>query len=232
MPRWLTASVTLFAFLLGTLISSHALAQEPPPPMADDPSSLAKMHFESGKAAFHARDFPSAIREFKQAQALRPSPILDYNIGLANEQLGKPKVAAKYFRRYLEGKPDAPNRAEVEAKIAAAAAAEQQAGGGPPQADEPVTVGPPPPNYQAGVDPYAGQPPPAGPVPYQTRPAKKKSYWWVIFPILGGVTLIALIAFYAYVAAESSRTYYYANGALGGSPGPSSDRDRGVLFRF
>jgi hypothetical protein len=240
MPKWITASLTLFAFLFATLTAGRGWAQEepPPPPPDDEALGQAKQHFESGKAAFQARDFQAAIREFKAAAALRPSPILDYNIGLADEQLGKGKAAARAFRRYLAGKPDAPNRAEVEAKIAAL---EQQA---PPPNQPPEEQMPPegqpqqaPPQQYQGADPYAGYvaPPPTGGPQYSTTAPKKKSYWWIVFPVLGGVTLIALIAVAYYFAASSATTYYTP--ALTALPSPSLnspgiDREAGVLFRF
>src|SRR5262245_52572658 len=94
------------------LLSGRASAQA-----TDATLALAKQHFEAGRNAYDSGDYTVAIREFKAAEALRASPILAYNIGLANEKLGKRRVAVKYFRRYLEGQPSAPNRSEVEAKI-------------------------------------------------------------------------------------------------------------------
>jgi tetratricopeptide (TPR) repeat protein len=240
--------------VLATVTAGRAWAgEEPPspaPPAAGDDQALAqaKQHFEAGKAAFQARDFPAAIREFKAAAALRPSPILDYNIGLANEQLGKPKVAAKYFRRYLAARPDAENRAEVEAKIAAADQSAQQPASTSQaqQANEDVGAPPAPvgqqPQYQGqgqGSDPYAGYqpPPPTGGPTYTTKPPKKKSYWWVVFPVLGGVTLLTIIIV-AYVLAYQAATNvtYPALNALPTSPSLGNsiagDRETGVLFRF
>src|SRR5688572_33186782 len=126
--RTLTASITALAFFLTTLAASRAWAQAP---NDQEVMTQAKAHFEAGKGAYLNKDYTGAIREFKAAQTLRPSPILDYNIGLAYEGLGKPRAATKYYRRYLEGKPDAPNRAEVEQKIAVL---DQQAAAVPPPA--------------------------------------------------------------------------------------------------
>ncbi len=96
-----------------------AFAQEPPPapPPESDALVQARACFERGRDAFQAARFDDAIREFKAAQALQPSPLLDYNIGLAHEQLGHPRTAIKFLRRYLQGAPDAPNRADVEIRI-------------------------------------------------------------------------------------------------------------------
>ena len=256
MPKWITACVTLFAFLLVTLPAGRSWADDAPPPpggAADDQSlRQAKQHFEAGKAAFGAHDFQAAIGEFKAAAALRPSPILDYNIGLATEQLGRPRAAGKWFRRYLEEKPDAENRAEVETKIAALDQQTQQQtqqqqqpqAQQPPQVTEDYNAQPQPmaqqPQYQ-GSDPYAGYqpPPPVGGPNYRTTPPKKKSYWWIVFPILGGITLLTLIIVASYYTYQSASTPYYSgfgatsalrSPALGDSAAAAPES--GVLFRF
>ena len=115
---------TLFAFLMACLwpYSSRAAdAPAPPPPAGqsinDEALAQAKQHFEAGRNAYNAQDYITAIREFKAAEALRPSPLLAYNIGLANEKLGKRRVALKYYHRYLEQMPNAQNRPEVEGRI-------------------------------------------------------------------------------------------------------------------
>jgi tetratricopeptide (TPR) repeat protein len=254
MPRWLTASITLFAFLLLTLPAGHALAQNPPgpaavpPPPPADQAALdqAKAHFEAGRNAYLAKDYPGSIREFKAAQALRPSPILDYNIGLAYEGMGRPRAAAKFYHRYLEGKPDAQNRAEVEQKIGAleqqanndAAAAQQNNQPPPPSATVEEGPAPPPvqqPQYQYANDPYGSYGQPYQQQPPPPAPKKKSSHWWIVFPIVGGALLITILVVW-YVAVYSAvNTTYYATGALGTLPpvgGGARANEPGVLFRF
>lgn len=77
----------------------------------------AQLRFQAGSAAYEAGDFTTAIQEWKAAQLLRPAPLLDFNIGLAYEQLGRSQAACKYYRRYLEQAPQAPERAEIEARL-------------------------------------------------------------------------------------------------------------------
>jgi len=126
--RSLIASVTLLSFTTLMVWPHGARAQTEPKP-ADAPAATpatpttptpasddatmaqAKQHFETGRNAYNAGDYVTAIREFKAAEQLRPSPILDYNIGLANEKLGKRRVAVKYDKRYLEEQPNASNKA-------------------------------------------------------------------------------------------------------------------------
>jgi tetratricopeptide (TPR) repeat protein len=210
----------------------QAAPPAPPPPGAaaaapaageDAAMAGAKQHFEAGRNAYNANDFVTAIREFKQAEQLRPSPILDYNNGLANEKLGKRRVAVKYYRRYLEAQPNASNKAEVderirglEASIAAQPGAGQP-GNGPPEAvEQPSDMPPPDPNAQAGAvqqpqpgyDPYASQPPPGQPV--AAKP-KKRNLWWVWLIVAGGVAITATIIIVVAVAVVNATptTPYY-----------------------
>src|SRR5512146_2346747 len=86
---------------------------------ADPKKEQAKQFFETGKRFYEMQNWRAAIDQFKQAAAILPSPILDYNIAICYEKLGKPRPAVKYYQRYLQQLPKADNRAEVEAKIAA-----------------------------------------------------------------------------------------------------------------
>ena len=141
--RSLVASLTLLSFTTLILWPHGAWAQgeakpaEAPPrrrrrrQRGNDDAAMAqaKTHFETGRNAYNAGDYVTAIREFKAAEQLRPSPILDYNIGLANEKLGKRRVAVKYYKRYLELQPNAANKAEVEGKVAVARGGDRGAAG-------------------------------------------------------------------------------------------------------
>jgi len=241
----LVASLTLLSFTTLTLWPHGAWAQgeaKPAAPPASEPAAAAapapagddaamaqaKQHFETGRNAYNAGDYVSAIREFKAAEQLRPSPILDYNIGLANEKLGKRRVAVKYYKRYLELQPNASNKAEVEGKVAqleadiAASPAPpvaQPGGAAPPNAETAADMPPADPNAQPGAaaqpgyDPYASTAPPGQPV--AAKPAKKKSYWWIGLIIGGAVTLTVVIAVVIWLYAVDTTTTYYANHGLG-----------------
>lgn len=241
-------------------------AQAAAPPQAapggeDATLQEAKQHFETGRNAYNAGDYVTAIHEFKQAEALRPSPILAYNIALANEKLGKRRVAVKYYRRYLEQQPNAANRAEVEQKIATleqeiaqqpAAAAVQPGGTAPqpgapgaetpppppPTAEQPSDMPPPDPNagrVQPGYyDPYASQPPPGAPA--AQKPKKKKSYWWIGLIVAGAVsiTIAIIVVAVLFADATTTTTYYgYDHSALTPGPAPRVDRhDLGGVTLF
>jgi tetratricopeptide (TPR) repeat protein len=225
--RSLTALTTCLAFAAALLLPYVARAQQPPPPApatGDDGLAQAKSHFEAGKNAYNAGDYQTAIREFKAAEALRPSPILDYNIGLASEKLNRKRVAVKYYKRYLEGMPTASNREQVEASIAQlereiAAAPPPPAQNAPAQAgqpNDPTAMEPPanqaPPTY-SGYDPYAAQ---QSSYPYQVQPPpkKKRSLWWVPLVIVGGVLLIGTLVAVAVVYSVDTATVVPADHAL------------------
>jgi tetratricopeptide (TPR) repeat protein len=226
--RSFIALVTCLTFTAMVAWPQRASAQEAAPaaaaPASDDQAmAQAKQHFEAGRAAYNAGDYAGSIREFKQAETLRPSPILDYNIGLANEKLGKRRVAVKYYRKYLELQPNAANKDEVNGRISAldaaiaqqpSAAAQAQPGGTAPQgqpgqAEEQASDMPPPDTSvqpgqtaQAGYDPYAS-PAPGGP---QAVKPKKRSLWWIWLIVGGAVLLTTLIIVAAVVVADSPST--------------------------
>src|SRR3972149_2341080 len=50
-------------------------------------------------------DSRAAILEFKAADALVPSPILSFNIGLCHEKLGEEEAAVSLYRTYLAPPP-------------------------------------------------------------------------------------------------------------------------------
>jgi tetratricopeptide (TPR) repeat protein len=265
MRRTLVAIVTLVAFAALEVWPLPAVAQQPkagaatevaaPPPADDATMAQAKQHFETGRNAYNAGDYVTAIREFKQAEALRPSPILAYNIGLANEKLGKRRVAVKYYRRYLELQPNASNRAEVEGKISSleaeiaanpGPAANTQPGGTAPQPgaatmqEQPGDMPPVDPNARAGAqpsayDPYASQAPPGA--PQAKKPGRRRSLWWLGLVIPGAVivTIVipAIIIWWYYDTATTAA----ANGALSAMPSGAERINRNenpgvTLFRF
>jgi tetratricopeptide (TPR) repeat protein len=258
----LTAAVTCLSFALALVWPYAAEAADAPPPpppgeaapppqMTDEALQQAKTHFEAGKNAYNAGDYVTAIREFKAAEALRPSPLLSYNIGLSNEKLHKKRVAVKYYHRYLDAMPNAPNRAEVERSIAELErqiAAEPPpppagqpqtgvVGGTSPTAEQPSDMPPPataaPAPQPGGYDPYASTAP-NGSQPAVAQPPKKKSYWWVALIVAGGVTLIAIIAVVAWYELSLVNSTSTFNHALTNPRTPAADRTPSTypLFRF
>ncbi len=196
MKQRMSAGMTLvLGVVVLTLVSSSARADatttaESPASAPNETLQLAKQHFTAGKDAYNAGKYAVSIREFKAAEAIRPSPILSYNIGLANDKLGKRRLALQYYQSYINALPDAPNRAEVDERIAKLQAQPQAGGDG-----NRTTVSgdaPPPPTYPpyAGGDPYSTAAPAGGAPP----PAAKKSLWWVWMLVgIGGALVLTVI---------------------------------------
>jgi tetratricopeptide (TPR) repeat protein len=93
------------------------VSQAPAAWAQEDTLDAAKQHYERGKELYRNEKYQEAIREFKTANELRASPILNYNIGLCQEKLGHCKAAIESFDRYLRDQPDADNRADTEHKV-------------------------------------------------------------------------------------------------------------------
>jgi tetratricopeptide (TPR) repeat protein len=86
---------------------------------ADDPDTRARGLFLAGQAAYDRAQFEEALGYFEGAYRLSPRGGLLFNIGLAAERAGNRERALEAFRQYLDEMPDAANRADVEARIAA-----------------------------------------------------------------------------------------------------------------
>ena len=108
MERLLFSSVLLVVCVL----TVPASAQE-----ADDAQTRARQAFELGRRAYDDERYEDSIRYYEEAHRLSSLPELLYNIGAANEHLGRREAAVEHFTRFLEALPDAQNRAEVEARI-------------------------------------------------------------------------------------------------------------------
>lgn len=88
---------------------------------ADDPVlRVVAAHYEQGTKLYNLGDFRNALDEFKAAYLARRAAEFLFNIAQCYRQLGEHESAAREYRAYLREKPDAKNRADVEAFIAAA----------------------------------------------------------------------------------------------------------------
>jgi iron complex outermembrane receptor protein len=93
---------------------------------AANPRDQAKKHYSAGEARWKAGDYRGAIVEFEAADSLAPSPVLAYNIALCHDKLGNGAEALRHYRDYLSRWPEAPNRKEVEDRVAALSTAEPE----------------------------------------------------------------------------------------------------------
>jgi tetratricopeptide (TPR) repeat protein len=103
---------------------------------ADDTAD-AKRLFMSGTRHFDLTEFEAALNDYKEGYRKKDDPVFLYNIAQCYRLLNKNDEALRFYRSYLNRKPDAANRVEVETKIGQlqqAIAAQDQARSTPPTA--------------------------------------------------------------------------------------------------
>jgi len=76
------------------------------------PEARARVHFQQGVEAVQHGELTRAAEQFEAAQALRPNPVVLYNLGQTYSALGRPVEAEKALRSYLttEPRPTDPQR--------------------------------------------------------------------------------------------------------------------------
>ena len=101
---------TLLASLSGMTGGSFAYAE--------GNREVARKHYQAGLARWKAGDLHGAILELAAADAIVPAAVLSYDIAICHDKLGERAEAARRYREYLMRRPDAPNRRDVEARLA------------------------------------------------------------------------------------------------------------------
>jgi len=74
--------------------------------------------FEKSVQAYRAGDFAKAVGLLKQAYALKPAPVLMYNLARAHEGLGQLDEAVRAYEDYLAKEPKPQDRGAIEKKVA------------------------------------------------------------------------------------------------------------------
>jgi tetratricopeptide (TPR) repeat protein len=87
-----------------------------------DTELAARGHYQAGTVYFQRGEYRRAVAAFLAAREQYDRPELDYNLGLAYERLGDAARALDAYERYLQRRPDADNRKEVETRTRALAA--------------------------------------------------------------------------------------------------------------
>src|SRR5262249_49096079 len=100
-------TMSLQVVLLVALAASHP-----------DPKQLARHHFERAEKLYAVEKFEAALGEYEAAYQAEPLPGFLFNIGQCYRNLGNWRQATFAFKKYLQQKPDARNRAAVENLIA------------------------------------------------------------------------------------------------------------------
>jgi tetratricopeptide (TPR) repeat protein len=167
--RLLVRRVAALAVLLAIFTCGPARAQNP------SPEDLARRHYDRGTTLYNLGQFEEAISEYRKGYEQKADPVFLLNIGESYRQLGSHEKALFFYRRYLSSVPDAPNRAQIDEKIATLeqlVAAQQRARSpAPPEPLSPALGTAPPP---ATPEPYlaaTAPPPPRTGGPFWQR-------WW------------------------------------------------------
>lgn len=107
------------ALCVALVVSAPAKTKSaPPPPAAADPTQKAKEAFQTAQRLYKEARYADAIVKFEEAYALKPSPVLFFNIGKCHEQLGDVPKALRSYRDYLRLAPDAKDKDTVSDAIA------------------------------------------------------------------------------------------------------------------
>jgi tetratricopeptide (TPR) repeat protein len=140
------------AVLLALLAGSSAYGAEPvPPPVAPlvgpaapPPDGEVDPHVALGHRLSELGRYEDAVGEFRRAYELSADPRLLYEIAATYRRLGAADQALFYFERYLASAPGAPDRAQVEAQVAALKKAHRAAHPRPHMIVEEAPPPPPP----------------------------------------------------------------------------------------
>jgi tetratricopeptide (TPR) repeat protein len=167
-------------------------------------TEAARAHFRRGAQLYREARYREAIAEFQAAYGVKPSGVLHFNVGQAQEKLGETSAALASYEAYLREEPGAPNRETVQRAIAnlrgrlgagAAVPPPTAAGGAPGTAAGPPAPAPGSPAATGPAGTAALAPSPSVLPPEATKPApaprpvERKS--WVAPIVLGGVAVVA-----------------------------------------
>lgn len=106
----------LVAVLTAAILAYAAPAAAQTPTQADE--DAAKAHFLAGSAYYEQANYADAVKEFVEAHRLSNRADLLYNISVCYERLGRWDDAIGSLQQYLRERPDAPDRAVIESRIA------------------------------------------------------------------------------------------------------------------
>jgi tetratricopeptide (TPR) repeat protein len=115
---------TIVTIGLVSLATDVAAAQVAEGEQLSTDDEVARGLFQAGRAAYEAGRYQEALGFFEQAHARSGRAELLFNVGQTADRLRQDEKALAAFRAFLEQRPDASNRPEVESRIAALERAE------------------------------------------------------------------------------------------------------------
>jgi tetratricopeptide (TPR) repeat protein len=161
------------ALVLSTSLALPARAQEGKPPLSETQKQQFKEHYEKGRRFFDLLKYQEAAEEYEKAYLAAPDPVMLYNIGQCHRFNNQPEEASRFYKSYLRNSPNAPNRADVEKKIAEMEklAEDRRRQGATPPVTPPNPVTTPPVTPVTPTNPItATPPPPNNPPPVEPPP--------------------------------------------------------------
>ena len=79
----------------------------------------AREHYRKGMRLYDVGRFDEVIKEFEAAYQYQDRPVTIFNLAQAYRRAGNNAKALELYRTYLRKAPNAPDRGEVEERIAA-----------------------------------------------------------------------------------------------------------------
>jgi tetratricopeptide (TPR) repeat protein len=199
----LASSLSLLVCGLTVLGASAVRAAECPatsPDRTEERRALAKEWFARAEAAENAGNDVEAVRNYACSMKMVAHAFTAFNLGRVAERSGDLELALKSYKAYLTLKADAPDKDEVQAKIAELEGkireVKENIGGAEPAAAPPpaseekpeVPVAPPPEEKpERPVKPSPIEPPPQVSEPVSAAPGSHHLAEWIV----GGVAVVA-----------------------------------------
>ena len=107
-------TLAVVATVLVAALAPASVCAAPKAATPDDARTAeAKAHYKRGATFYKEARYREAIDEFMAAYRVKPSGVLQYNIGQAYEKLGDIPSALASYNNYLREEPSAPNRETV-----------------------------------------------------------------------------------------------------------------------
>ena len=98
-------------------LAAQASSGTPRAPTEEEIHAEAQRMFERGLVMYRRGEYEAALQAFTEAYRFARLPDIVYNLARTCERMEKTRDAIDYYREYLRRRPDAPDRADVEATI-------------------------------------------------------------------------------------------------------------------
>jgi outer membrane protein assembly factor BamD (BamD/ComL family) len=205
---WATVCMTLW-LSSGAAWAQQAPASPSPTPAPGSSDEVARGLFQAGKAAYEGGNYTEALSFFEQAYQRSGRPQLLFNIGQVADRLRQDDKALESFRTYLAQVPEAPNRIEVESRIAAIeqALAERKAAADAAAVPTPAETA----AQSTAVQPDSGHTDADKPITHK---------WWFWTSIGGAVAVAVVVIAVTAGGGDGGGTEPLFEGSGGSFPGP------------